>query len=410
MTISFFPNKEKQNKKTLAIPVFLRVIGFRQKAEARISIEISPEEHENWNSRLFRFNEGGENANRLINKYQQKFDEYILLNADKLGEISAKEIRDYIMGLSNKKVPLVIEYVKRYFEKNIKTRQTITSGTVKNYSKAINHLESFLKHTNRLDINLIRFDKIVAYDFCTYLLSEIPEIKKTKLTEPSAAGYIKKVKAIIQVAEFQGLIQNNPFNGIKLKVKSPKREKLNSFEIRNIYECDFSDYPHLDRIRDYFLLSAFTGLAYTDLKDLNLENLQVWKTGDVLLELKRQKTDVETRQFLVSYAVKLIEKYTSISTEQKRILPLLTNQTLNLGLKLIAEKTNIKKNLSTHIARHSFRQLIAESGLRDIATIKMLMGHSRSNDIDSVYHTVTEKQLLEAKEIIQKHLDELLIR
>jgi hypothetical protein len=55
MTISFFPNKDKQNKKTLAIPIFLRVIGFRQKAEARISIEISPDEFEHWNEKLFRF-------------------------------------------------------------------------------------------------------------------------------------------------------------------------------------------------------------------------------------------------------------------------------------------------------------------------------------------------------------------
>jgi site-specific recombinase XerD len=78
-----------------------------------------------------------------------------------------------------------------------------------------------------------------------------------------------------------------------------------------------------------------------------------------------------------------------------------------MRLKTIAEKVEINKPLTSHIARHSYRQLLAEAGLKDIASIKTMMGHSRSGDIDAVYHSVTEKQLLEAKKQLQKFLDKL---
>ena len=407
MTIMFFPRTEKANKKTGNIPIYLRIIGFREKAEARLSIEVPSNFINCWNSKLMRFSTENQTANQLINKYQQKFDEYVLLNADKLGETNPKSIRDAIMGMDKRKVILAKEYVNTYYTKSILPKDGITAGTKKNYSKSINHFNAFLYLKKIENIPLQKLTQVIGRDFYEYLLSEIPEKKKKKMTEPSAAGYIKKIKAILQRAVFEGHIINNPLEGIKLKTKSPKREKLNSFELKAIYNCNLSNYYNLDRIRDYFMFSALTGLAFSDMMNLTQENLQKWQENKTLLEIKRHKTDVETKQFLTSHAELIIEKYKT-EMQPNCVLPKISNQKMNDGLKMIAEKLNLKKKLTSHIARHSYRQLIAEAGIRDYATIKTLMGHSRNNDIDSIYHNVTEKQLLEAKNSIEDYLNQLL--
>lgn len=407
LSIYFFPNYKKQSKRNGRIPIYFRIIGFRQKAEARLSIEVQPESISLWNQNSMRFISAEDNANKLINKYQQTFDDYILINAQKLCDLSAKELRNEILGIKKSSQIVAKDFVNQQYQDFVLRNDATTEGTKKNYKKAIIHFFNFLDFKGFSDITIQKLNHYNGREFLDYLLLSEPKYKKLPLAEPSAAGYIKKIKCIFQKAVYQGIIQINPFDGLKLKTKSPKRDKLNSFEIRNIYHCDLTNYPNLCRIRDYFIFSTFTGLAYSDIMDLKEENLQHWKDELTLLELKRTKTSVETRQFLCNQSILLIKKYKCIFDNRNTIFPKISNQKYNDGLKILAEKLSIKKNLSSHIARHSFRQIIAESGIRDIATIKLMMGHSRNNDIDAVYHTVTEKQLIEAKVLLQEYINEL---
>ena len=65
-------------------------------------------------------------------------------------------------------------------------------------------------------------------------------------------------------------------------------------------------------------------------------------------------------------------------------------------------KTPIK--LTTHIARHTFRQLLAEAGIEDYGVIKRMMGQSRNGDVDEVYYSITESRLLNAKLKFEEYL------
>ncbi|HEX4375334.1 MAG TPA: tyrosine-type recombinase/integrase, partial [Puia sp.] len=104
--------------------------------------------------------------------------------------------------------------------------------------------------------------------------------------------------------------------------------------------------------------------------------------------------------FLPSFAIKIIEKYKgSLETlVTKKIFPKRSLKSLNFYLKLISEKAGIDTKITTHIARHTFRQLLAEAGIQDDSVIKRMMGQSRNGTIDQTYYEVTESRLREAKE------------
>lgn len=407
-TISFFPYPGKKNSRTGKIPVYIRIILNRNKTEMRLSLDVNESELPLWNSQLMRFEDNKMLVNKLLNKLQSEFDNIVYINSNNLDKLTAKDLRDLLMGKRRSDGETLMGYFNNYYEKAIALKSTIEPGTKKNYRKAIKHLENYLKYSKQESIALGEADSAFAHNFLDYLLASIPEFKKTGMVESSASGNIKKLKAVFQRAVDEGLITRNPFAGLKLKSQARYKEKLNSIEVKALIEYNLEEFGTLDKIRDIFLFSVFTGLAYNDAISLTKSQIQHWGNGEAYLHLKRTKTGVETRQFLISQAKDIIEKYKNENHFQETLLPSISNQQLNLRLKILAEKVKITKPLTSHIARHTFRQLLSEAGLKDLAAIKTMMGHSRRNDIDAVYHSVTEKQLLEAKGQYQLFIDYLI--
>lgn len=111
------------------------------------------------------------------------------------------------------------------------------------------------------------------------------------------------------------------------------------------------------------------------------------------------KTGVFTEGFLVSYAHEIVDRYKNLRECHilGSVLPRRSNKELNVQLKVLANMVGIPFKLTSHIARHTFRQLLAESGVEDIGVIKRMMGQSRRGDVDEVYYSITESRLLDAK-------------
>lgn len=156
-----------------------------------------------------------------------------------------------------------------------------------------------------------------------------------------------------------------------------------------------------------FLFSVFTGLAYADASNLKHTDINKMSDGNYRLFLKRAKTDVITEMILPKQAITIIEKY-KLSPEIEitgSVLPKRSNKEVNVQLKVLANMVNIPIKLSTHICRHTFRQLLAEADICEMGVIKRMMGHSRSGEIDGTYFAVTETRLLEAKRKFELYLE-----
>ncbi|MDQ3190295.1 MAG: site-specific integrase [Bacteroidota bacterium] len=409
-SIIIFPNEQKTSKRNGKIPMYVRINWNKKKVETRLLIELTTAEFLKWNPRTMRFDERNSVANETIQNLENKFNKMLVKYSVSPMSVNPSDLRDELLELNHKKHNTIYSYCLNYYTNTVMTNTNIAIGTKKNYLKALKHIEKFLEISNQKELKLSELNVIFANNFWDYLLSPNIELNKSGMTEVSASSNIKRLRTIFDRAYNEELISRNPFKTLKLKSKSPKKDKLNSVDVHQLYHLDLTDHPSLQKVKDIFLFSLFTGLAYKDAMLVKRNQLQEWPNKELFLNLSRVKTDVDSKQFLVSYIKENIEKYKDVPEVAKSggLIPRTSNQQMNMRLKIIAERVGLTINLTSHIARHSYRQLLSEAGISEIAVIKTMMGHSRNNDIDSVYYNVSEKNLLEAKKKFEKYLKQIL--
>jgi integrase len=238
--------------------------------------------------------------------------------------------------------------------------------------------------------------------FIEYLKTPIPKQGKIGMNSQSVNSIVKNVKPIFNKLLFEEQIKTNPFVGIKVPFKKADKPRLTNEYFVKIDKLDLSKNSTLEVYRDIFLFLSYTGLSYCDAADLTYSDI---KNG--VIDLKRKKSKVQTKQFLTKQILQLIEKYKNMIPEG-RILPKRSLDKMNLNLKLIGAKAGIEFPLCTYTARRFFRQSISEAGIHEELVIKTLMGHTSTNDIDSHYFYISDEILKEAKKKLQKHFKKLL--
>ncbi len=136
----------------------------------------------------------------------------------------------------------------------------------------------------------------------------------------------------------------------------------------------------LDKIRDVFCFCCLTGLAFTDADKLREEHITTDEQGMQWIHKPREKTAVMSRVPLLPYPIKVLDKYKCAPELQTggKLLPVPSNQKMNAYLKEIADICNIKKCLTTHVARHTFATLAIEYGM-PIDIIAKILGHTNTN-------------------------------
>ena len=134
----------------------------------------------------------------------------------------------------------------------------------------------------------------------------------------------------------------------------------------------------LEIVRDIFVFSCFTGLAYIDVKQLTPNHISFGIDGDKWIFKNRQKTDTASKIPLLPIALSIVNKYAShpICLNEDRLLPILSNQKMNAYLKEIADVCGINKELTFHIARHTFATTVTLSNGVPIETVSKMLGHT----------------------------------
>lgn len=196
-SIIFFPNLPKKSSRNGKIPLYCRVIVNRTKAENRLLAEVPETDLLKWDPITMRFTDRGILANHILNGLDQKFLQFVTLNAERIRQLQAREILDHVMGQESRPKTGIIDYVDAYFNNSILNNSNISTGTVKNYRKAVNHLKSFLRHRKTEKMELSELTNSLALEFKDYLLGNIPGKLTKGMTEPSAAGIVKKFRTIL---------------------------------------------------------------------------------------------------------------------------------------------------------------------------------------------------------------------
>ncbi len=162
----------------------------------------------------------------------------------------------------------------------------------------------------------------------------------------------------------------------------------------------------MQKVKDLFVFSCYTGLAYIDVTELKPEHIVTNIEGTKWIRTSRAKTDTSVNIPLLKPALFILEKY----TEQKEALiretmfPWISNQEVNRSLKIIAEVCNIKKHLTFHLARHTFATTVTLINGVPIETINKMLGHTKLSTT-MIYAKVTQSKIGFDMQLLQNKLD-----
>ncbi|WP_077405415.1 site-specific integrase [Cellulophaga omnivescoria] len=275
-----------------------------------------------------------------------------------------------------------------------KTSKTLSKGTLRNFKVTEGYIKKYLTSVLKTsDIYLKELDYKFIYDFSNYLHSFWPKNHPKSMGNNTVMKHIQRFRKIITLGYHIEWIDKDPF--VRWKPTYEKRERpfLTQTELSNIENHKFL-IARLERVRDLFIFSCYTGIAYIDIMSLSQENIIKGIDGNDWIFTSRQKTKEPVKVPLLSKSCSLIEKYKNhpLTQETNTLFPKITNEKVNFYLKEIALATGLKKNLTFHMARHTFATTVTLSNGVPIETVSKLLGHSKIASTQ-IYARVIDKKV-----------------
>lgn len=260
--------------------------------------------------------------------------------------------------------------------------------TVQRFATVKIKMTRFLqKEYNVTDKPLSSLNSSFATNFQHYLTL------RENLTENTISVYLRFTKQIFKLGVAKKWLDENPFRDTKTPYKHPPREILTMAELKSLATV-YLPSKGLCEVRDAYVFSCYTGFAYIDAANLTPDNIVIGMDGNKWAKTNRQKTGMPELVPLLPPALEIIEKYKNhpFCVANNKLLPILSNQKYNKNLKQIARFARIKKNLTTHIARHTFATTILLDNDVPLETTSKLLGHNSIRSTQ-IYAKVTLKKL-----------------
>jgi site-specific recombinase XerD len=245
--------------------------------------------------------------------------------------------------------------------------------TVKQWKTTRAKLVSFLGFEYKVkDVPLAAIEHTFAEAFYDYLTLHISQ----PLSEITAKKHVKKIRQIIKIGVSRKVISSNPLEAFNCSGGDKDVMPLELTEVEAIYHKALS-IKRIAQVRDAYIFQCFTGLAYQDIYNLSPEHIvQVGKKGERWLIQQRGKTEVTAMIPLLPIVEEIIERYKDdpYCKLNNRLVPVNSNYRYNVYLKELAEICGIKRELNTHLARHTFADLMLNSGI-PLEDVSKMLGH-----------------------------------
>ncbi len=272
------------------------------------------------------------------------------------------------------------------FLEDIKQRvgKTIGADSLQKYSVLRRHFAEFLMYKySRKDIGLNEFTPAVVQDFHLYMSTVAGCAYNTSVKK------VKTLKTITIYAQKRGFLLHDPFVNHHFHMEPVDRGFLTDEEILRVANKNLG-IQRLELVRDIFIFSCFTGLAYIDVSNLTPDHIVTMDDKQWIMT-KRQKTSVETNVLLLDIPRAIIAKYSHKTYRDGKLFPVLTNQKTNSYLKEIADLCGIKKKLTFHLARHTFATMSLSKGV-PIESVSKMLGHTNIRTTQ-IYARITNKKI-----------------
>lgn len=262
-----------------------------------------------------------------------------------------------------------IEFMKSQIEKR---KDLVAKSTIKQYRRSMKVIQEFNDSFKFSDIDysfVVSFEKF---------------LKRKKLATNSRWGIHKHFKVFINEA-------------IKLKLFDEKQYPYNDFKVKKSRTSrTFLNLSELNKLQDFYhkkpskALKAWLGMAYTSLRVQDILEIEFTNIRSNTLVFTPQKTSesLTNLEIPLSARAKIL-----IGEGRGQIFDQISDVQINKQIKGIAKKCGIKKNVTCHVARHTFATLYLKAGGK-IERLQKILGHK---DIETtmVYTHITLDEQIE---------------
>lgn len=385
MQVLFWLNRSKVKAgENVPVNVRISVTGFPKK-EISLGIRINPE---NWDMKFKqvttaepdhkRINKKIKNAESFLGtifkELSQKFDivepmmiKRVFKRLPPTPEKKEKTKTDVQMSL----LMAFDEHIAD-FAKLVKKKKR-SKGTLRHWKSTKRKVAAFLLYQyKKKDIDIKEVGDLFAEQMLNYLTIDVEE-----LAENTAKKHIKWTRQIVGNCLKKKLIKSNPMEGFKCSGGDKEVEPLEYHEVLTIFQKPLG-IERLEQIRDCYIVQCFTGFAYKDLADLSPENITlVGLSKEKWLIKERGKTTVSEQVPVLPIVDEIIKKYENHPCRliHNRLLPVPSNTNYNAYLKEIGTICGIKRELHTHLARHTFADIVLNLGV-PLEDVSKMLGHT----------------------------------
>lgn len=366
-SVLFFIRKTRilRNSKST---IYARITLNNKRVEFSTSISIEPENFNSDNGKVVGYKrENLDTRSYLENLKAQLYTIYkSLKESDE--EVTAKMVKDVYCGNDQEGKSLLYLFE----EHNSSVAKDISNGTLVKYNSCYRHLVKFILEKYKLkDIPLKKVDSRFVYLFESYLRNTANCSKNTTLK------YLQTLKKITKLALSFGYLHRDPFSDYKFRFENVERCCLTEHEL-TILENKVFNIERVATVRDIFLFCCFTGLAFSDVKSLESKDINIGVDGKKWILKKRTKTGITSRVPLLPVPLRLLKKYEThpLCIKNGTLLPVISNQKTNVYLKEIADVCGFNKNITTHLARHTFATTVTLQNGVPLETVSKTLGHT----------------------------------
>lgn len=385
--------KTKENGK---VPLQARITLDGQKVKFSLKAEVS---QEIWESKAGKAIGQTKEAFQL-NRYLDSIRGQIISSYHRLSEsnevVTAVMIKDAFLGLDVKTNTLLAVFEEFNDRQEKLIGIDIAQSTFNKYDLTYRRIKEFLKTKMRKnDILLCQVDRNFVMDFEAWLKIEY------KLDTNSSEKLMRIFKRITTMCFKNGQMPKDPFCDHKLRKVKKDRGYLTKVELEKI--IDFKpDSKRLEKVRDIFLFCCFTGFDYSTTAALTDKNIVTDDDGSLWVETHRVKTGTPSKVKLLDIPLSILKKY-ELKRDGNFLLPVMSNAKYNQYLKEIAAICGIEKNVTSHLARHTFATTVTYANGVSIESISKMLGHTKISTTQ-IYARIVDKTVSDEMDRLSEKL------
>ena len=394
---TIFYLKRQAARKDGTVPVMGRITVDGTQTQFSCKITIDPKV---WDIKIGRAtgrSAAAIEANRMLDNMRVSINKHYREIMDRDNYVTAEKVKNAFLGLEHRCRTLLQvfkqhnEDYEKMYEAGMKAKATLLK-----YQCVYRHLEEFIYQRYHVrDIALKELTPAFISDFDIFLRTE-----KNCCTN-TVWLYLCPLRTMVSIAISNEWLSRDPFRDYEVKKEQTTRYFLTKDEIRQLMDGKLKNAKQ-ELYRDLFVFCIFTGLSFSDMRNLSEENIRTYFDEHLWISINRQKTGVQSNIRLLDIPKKILEKYRGLR-EDGKIFSVPHYMTCLYGIRAVAKRCGITKHLTWHMSRHTMATEICLTNGVPIETVSSILGH-KNITTTQIYAKITKEKLNQDMENLSTRL------